>query len=299
MSGPARRGAAAIRKVPKRAGQAGLSLGEILVAIAVLAVASVIALSLHDSARRSVKKGENAAEQQQTVRIAFDRLTTDLRMAGHNANPDGDAARPDEPIEGAFDTAIVIRADFDADDPSASATPEAALATGGAFATVSTGNDEIVTYVLARPDGTSADTLTFFADVGSPRTGVVRRVDIPRVSLAQGDPPYTLYRITLGNSDGSPVRMPLAENVRSLRFSYHGWDGVPMAGPGGADSAGAKAARGVVRRITVELSGLTRDPDPGWEDAEDPDPRTRAYRKFRLAGDVAPRNLGLKGLPDP
>lgn len=288
-----------MREAPERAGQAGLSLAELLVAIAVLAVAGVIALSLHDAARRSVKKGENAAEQQQTVRIAFDRLTADLRAAGLNANPDGDAARPDEPIEGAFDTAIVIRADFDAGDPSASATPEAALATGGAFATVSTGNDEIVTYVLARPDGTSAETLTFFADVGSPRTGAVRRVDIPRVSLAQGDPPYTLYRITLGNTDGSPVRMPLAENVRSLRFSYHGWDGMPMAGPGGDETAGAKAARGVVRRITVELSGLTRDPDPGWEDAADPDPRTRAYRKFRLAGDVAPRNLGLKGLPDP
>ena len=285
-------------EVRERVGQAGFSLGEMLVAIAVLAVATVIALSLHDAARRSFKKGDNAAEQQQSVRIAFDRLTTDLRMAGHNVNPDGDAARQDEPIEGAFDTAIVIRADFDVDDPSASATPETALATGGAFATVSTGNDEIVTFVLAKPDGTSSDTLTFFADLGSPRTGAVRRVDIPRVSLAQSDPPYTLYCITLGNSDGSPVRMPLADNVRSMGFSYHGWDGTRMAGPGGDETAGAKAARGAVRRITVDLAGLTRDPDPGWVDVGDPDPRTRSYRKFRLAGDVAPRNLGLKGLPD-
>ncbi len=283
---------------PTRRRASGLALSEALVAIAVLAVVVVAALSLHDAARRVLEKGENAAERQQSLRSAFERIAADLRMAGCNVSPDGDLARPDEAIEGAFDTAIAIRADFDAEDPSASGDPETALATGGAFATVSTGNDEIVTYVLASPDGTGPDTLTLHADLDSPRSGVARRVDVSRVTLSQSDPPFTLYRVTLDNADGTPVRMPLAENVLSMRFAYHGQDGARMAGPGGAESAEARAARAAVRRITVDLVGLARDPDPGWSDPADPDPRTRGYRKVHIAGDVMPRNLGLRGLPD-
>ncbi len=267
--------------------------------MAVLALAATAAVSVHDAGRRAYARGGDAAELQQSLRNAFDRLAADLRLAGYNVNPDGDPVRPDEAIEGAFDTAVAIRADFDADDPSAADTPEAALAAGGAFAAVSTGNDEIVTYALARPDGSGPDTIELHADLDSPRSGVPRRVGIARVALAPDEPPYTLYRITLSNGDGSPVRTPVAENVLSLRFVYRGQDGQPLPSPGGAETAEARASRGAVRRITVELVGLARDPDPDWSDTADPDPRTRSHRKFRLAGDVAPRTLGLEGRVDP
>ena len=129
---------------------------------------AVSALVLYDASRKSFKKGENVTEQQQAVRVAFDRLNADLRTAGLNYNPDGDPDRLDEQIEAAYDTAIVVRADFDAEDPAANTTPESDL-DGGAFLAVSTGNDEIVTYALAKPDGSSTGAIAFFADVRDQR----------------------------------------------------------------------------------------------------------------------------------
>jgi prepilin-type N-terminal cleavage/methylation domain-containing protein len=293
----------------------GLTLVEMLVAVAILAIAILIALLLYDAGRKSFKKGENVTEQQQAVRIAFDRLNADLRMAGYNTNPDGAGNRPDEQIEAAFDTAIVIRADFDAEDPALNATPETALATGGAFTSVSTGNDEIVVYALGKPNWSGGQTLTFSADVRqSPRDGVVDTVNIPNVALIQDDPPYTLYRITLNNNVGtwgSPgfiVRTPLVENVRSLTFQYFGQTGGQINSTfdltstaddiGGAETLAGLQARGGIRRVNVALEGLTRDPDLQWLDATDTDPDTRRFRKFELSGDVTPRNLGLKGIRD-
>lgn len=281
-----------------RRNQRGLTLIEVLVAVAILAIAIMISLMLYDAARKSFKKGENAAEQQQAVRIAFDKLNADLRMAGFNYNPDGDATRPDEQIENASDTAVVFRADFDAEDATASTTPETTLATGGAFNTVSTGNDEIVGYVLGKPDGSSSETLTFNADIASPRNGTVSAVSVSNVALTQSTPPYTLYRISLSNANGSVVKTPLVENVRSLLFRYYTQGDVQVAAPGGAETAAAKAARASIRRIEIDLTGLTRDPDLGWQDTTDTNPATRSYRKFQLRGNVAPRNLGMKGIRD-
>lgn len=295
--------------------QRGVTLVEALVAVAVLAIAILVALLLYDASRQSFKRGENATEQQQAVRIAFDRLNADLRMAGYNSNPDGSPARPDEQIEAAFDTAIVIRGDFDAEDPALNTTPESALATGGPFTTVSIGNDEIVVYALGKPNWTGGQTLTFSADVQqSPRDGVVEVVNIPNVALIQNDPPYTLYRITLNNNVGTwgsaafIQRTPLVENVRSMTFRYFGQTGTALNPTfdltttaddiGGAETAAALQNRGSIRRVNVSLEGLTRDPDATWTDATDTNAATQRFRKFTLSGDVTPRNLGLKGIRD-
>ena len=133
----------------RRSAQRGMTLVEILVAVAILAVVMVVVLSIYDLSRKSFKKGENITEQQQAVRIGFDQLVADLRTTGLNYNPDGSKTRPDEQFEAAYDTAVVVRGDFDAEDPVASLTPESTLG-GTTFLAVSTGNDEIYTYVLAR-----------------------------------------------------------------------------------------------------------------------------------------------------
>ncbi len=297
-----------------RLSERGMSLAEALVAVAILAIAVTAGLLLYDAARKSFKKGENVTEQQQAVRISFDKLNADLRMAGFNYNPDGAKTRPDEQIEAAYDTGMVLRADLDAEDSSRNTTPEAALA-GGAFLTVSTGNDEIVTYVLAKPDGSSTETLTFQADVkDSQRDGVVETVSIPNVALIQNDPPYTLYRVTLNNDtstwggSGFIVRTPLVDNVRMMTFRYYNALGNQVNGTfnlastaddiGGSDAATPKTLRGGIRRVEVDLVGLTREPDLGWADASDTNPTTRAYRKFQLKGDITPRNLGMAGIKD-
>jgi len=280
--------------------QRGVSLAEALVAITVLALAMTVALVLHNGARRSFKVGENLAEQQQVVRIAFDKLSRDLGMTGFNQNPDGTKMRPDEAIEAAYDTAVVIRADFDARDPARSSTPETALAAvGGAFPSVSVGNDEIVGYVLAKPDLSSPNTLDFTADVVSvPRDGVVEPVSVGGVALVQDDPPYTLYRITIDDNAATARRVPLVDNVRRLLFTYHDASGVVVAAPGGGEDDTSRNRRARIRRIGIEIEGLTRDRDARWRDRGDSDPDTWDYRKFRLSGDVTPPNLGLYGLKD-
>ena len=298
----------------RAARESGLTLVEILVAITILAIAAIIALTVYDLSRKSFKKGENLTEQQQAVRIAFDRLGADLRMAGYNYNPDGDRTRPDEQIEAAFDTALVLRADFDAEDPTLRETPETDLATGGSFLAVSTGNDEIVAYFLAKPDGSSSDTLSFDADISSPRDGTRETVSIDNVAMVHSDPPYTLYRATLNNdggtfgSDGFVTRTPLIENVYAMNFRYLNQTGVQanaafdLAGTaddiGGDDVTDAISTRAGIRRVIPQVVGLTRDPDLDYVDASDPIVATRKLRKFPLTGDITPRNLGLIGIRD-
>jgi type II secretory pathway pseudopilin PulG len=290
-----------------------MTLLEILIALVIFVVAAIIALTVYDLSRKSFKKGENLTEQQQSVRIAFDRLAADLRMAGFNYNPDGAANRPDEQIEAAFDTAIVIRADFDAEDPTAAATPEDTMI-GTDFLSVSIGNDEIAAYVLAKPDGSSTGSLVFAADISNPRDGSVETVTIPNVAMVQDDPPYTLYRITFNNDDSTFgaasffTRTPLIENVYSMNFRYFDQVGVQQNSTfdlttvvddiGGAETPDPLRERNAIRRFGVDLVGMTADPDPQYFDPDDPITATQRHRKFSLTSDIQPRNIGLIGVKD-
>ena len=106
------------------AGERGLSLVELLVAMTLLALAMVITLTVYDGAKRSYHRGEIATEQQQIGRIALDLIEQDVRLAGLNLFPDGDHDRPDEPIEAAGERYLVVRADFDGNDRIASTCAE-------------------------------------------------------------------------------------------------------------------------------------------------------------------------------
>jgi prepilin-type N-terminal cleavage/methylation domain-containing protein len=292
----------------------GFSLVEMLVASAIFAIVAAVVFIFYTAAQKSYKSGENFSEQQQNTRVAFDRMISDIRLAGFNTNPDGDATRVDEQIEGAWDTAVTIRGDFDFEDASANATPEASLP-GTVYNLVSTGNDEIVTYMLAKPGPVGSDTLTLRVDANRPRTKSVQTVTIPNVVLVQNDPPYTLYRVTLKDVNGvfpsSPqaatnfVYEPVADNIRSMTFQY-----MPDAGStpinantpansaddiGGGDAAAL--TRSTIRKISVNLVGMTPDEDLDYVDASDATATTH-YRKFDLSSDVNPENLGRNGVKD-
>jgi type II secretory pathway pseudopilin PulG len=282
-----------------RAGAAGMSLVELLVAVTILALATLVALRVYDGARRTYDQGDNMVEQQQAVRVGIDRLASAIRMAGFNTNPDGNTDRPDEQIEAAYATAVVLRADYDYHDPVESTLPEDSLAgPGSAFLTVSTGNDEIRAFVLAKPGRSGPDTLSFQADVGqSVRDGGIEDVNIDDVALVQDDPPYTLYRISLDDA-GAPVPVPLIDNVRSLAFRYFDKTGNEIQPVGGVDSPSARARRAAIRRVGVEVEVMTQDPDLRYRDPDDSDPDTQTYRKYRRIEDVTPRNLGMVGIKD-
>jgi prepilin-type N-terminal cleavage/methylation domain-containing protein len=287
----------------RKGSERGMSLIEVLVATAILAVAIVVALTVYDASRKAFSKGENATEQQESVRIAFDLMTSQIRMLGLNANPDGDPARPDEQLEGALDHAVIFRGDFDRMDPVTSQVPETSL-DGGAFRTVSTGNDEIIAYVLSKPDGTGPDTITFKADVKeSQRDGSVEPVAIGNVVLNPTSPPYTLYRVTLNNDPatyGSPgflVRVPVVENVRDLSFIYYSTSGMfKDASSTIPENVVAKETRSGLTRVHVSLVGMTRQQDLNYLDPSDP--ASAHHRKFELKGDVTPRNMRFKGIQD-
>src|SRR5260221_522990 len=265
----------------------GMTMIEVLVATAILVIAVLIALAVYDAARGAFKKGENATVQQESVRIAYDRMVADLRMLGYNSDPDGNVARPDEKLEVALDHAIIFRGDFDADNPAKKNDHEGALA-GGAFDVVTTGNDEVVGYVLSKPDGTGPDTITFKADVDDePRDGVVADVTVNNVVLNPTSPPYTLYKISLNNnvatccSGDFIVRTPVVENVRNMTFQYFDASGAaPIAAPGTTETTAVKALRAGVNKFNVSLIGMTKDPDINYNDTADP--AARNYRKFEL-----------------
>ncbi|MFQ5877322.1 MAG: prepilin-type N-terminal cleavage/methylation domain-containing protein [Acidobacteriota bacterium] len=296
-----------------RQSQAGFTLIEMLVASAIFAIVAAVAFILYSAAQKSYKMGENLTDQQQATRVAFDRMISDLRLAGFNYNPDGDSTRVDEQIEGAWDTAVTVRGDFDFEDPTASTSPETTLA-GTSYEVVSTGNDEIVTYVLSKPGVSGPDTLTLRLDPDKPRARALKTVTIPDVALIQDDPPYTLYRVTLTDVAGafpsSPqassafVYEPVAENIRRLNFRYFDDAGAEL-GPntpaddtddiGGADAS--SVTRSLIRKITVDLVGMTEDEDLDYIDVTDAT-ATSHYRKFELKSDVHAENLGKTGVKD-
>jgi len=291
----------------------GFSLIEMMVASAIFAIAAAVAFILYSAAQKSYKAGENYTDQQQSTRVAFDRMISDIRLAGFNTNPDGDAARVDEQIEGAWDTAVTIRGDFDFEDPTASVTPEASLP-GLNYNVVSTGNDEIVTYILAKPGPVGGDTLTLRVDADRPRARALKTITIPNVVLVQDNPPYTLYRVSLADVNGvfplSPqassnfVYEPVAENIRTMTFLYYD-DAGTLISPNtpansGDDIGGGDAqitARGKVRRVAVSIVGMTSDEDLDYTDPADAT-ATSHFRKFDLQSDVNPENLGKTGVKD-
>ncbi|HEU5179346.1 MAG TPA: prepilin-type N-terminal cleavage/methylation domain-containing protein [Candidatus Polarisedimenticolia bacterium] len=310
----------------------GFSLVEMIVASAIFAIAAAVAFILYNAAQKSFKAGQNFTDQQQNTRAAFERVLSDLRNAGYNYNPDGSKSRPDEQIEAAFDTAVVLRADLDFEDSVLKDAPESSIK--GVFNTVSTGNDEIVAYVLGKPGWTGGSTLGFTADIDNPtrttityqgnnisvgpRDAILEDVRLGNVALVQDSPPYTLYRVTLNNdltnyvSSANPTaaafftRQPVADNIRTMTFHYYD-DGGTQIGTftptdssddiGGATANAALRSR--IRRISVDLVGMTPNPDQSYLDpAEASTSSTAHYRKFQLTSNVTVENMGRSGMQD-
>jgi hypothetical protein len=239
--------------------------------------------------------------------------------------------QPDEQVEYAWSSAITVRGNYNYDAPNDAKHYDHGRETqleSSQFPIVTTGNDEIVTYALVsnKPGAANGDTITFFADVNNggtpsrtayPGGNAERQIDITGVDLSNANPPYTLYRFTLAE-DGSVVRTPLADNIRSMTFSY--WEdqkatiplkdlqAVPVAinppnvgGSGqydpsnaASDSSGTRLVRRKIRAVTVDLVGMNPVPDANFNDGDTVAPN---YRKMALSTTIVPRNLGIRTLP--
>lgn len=310
--------------------QRGFTVAEVLTATAIFAIIFVAALMIYDRSNRVFKQGVEASEVQQNTRIAFDKMVSDVRMAGFDYDRDGlpttanQYQQPDEQIEYANTSALTIRANLNYNS-TAQQGRETALE-NGAFPVVTTGNDEIVTYALASNDSTkNTDTITFYADV-TDGTNAARHafpgvggsaedtVTINNVDLCTGgcsNPPYTLYRITL-KPNGTPNRVALANNIRSLVFNYYsdttgstalaiadaGGGKYDPANPGDATVTGKRAARAQIRSIGVQLIGMNENKDASYTAPGETVASAKNYRQFRLESLVVPRNIGKRGMPE-
>lgn len=234
--------------------------------------------------------------------------------------------QPDEQIEYAWHSAITIRGNFNYDIPDNATLEyyehgrEGVLETPQ-FPVVTTGNDEIVTYVLHsdKPGAANGDSVVFYADVNSggapsrtayPGGNAERAITIDNVDLSNANPPYTLLRVTL-DSEGDVVRTPLADNIRSLNLEYYqdpqgqvqlkDTDGDPIVdvGGNGAFDPGTPSTANHVDRLTrkniravkITLVGMNSAEDRAYNDPSD----TIAphYRKMTLSTTIVPRNLGI------
>ena len=147
---------------------AGVSLADLLVATAILALVGAAAFTLLDEGQRAWAYGIARAETQQSARVALARLATEIRLAGRGV--------------GAFDAlavaapdAIVLQQDLDGDG---------AIAINGERVTW-----QLVGTVLRRDAGAGLQpivngvarlTLTYFDAGGAPTAvpGAVRSVEI-------------------------------------------------------------------------------------------------------------------------
>ncbi len=229
--------------------QRGFTLAEILVTTAIFAIIMIAALAIYDQSNRVFKTSAEAADMQQSTRVGFDKLVSDLRMAGFDYNRGGQpqeswqVAQPDEQIEYAGSTALVFRANFNYNTAASQGNGMEPTYTpvnvGGQsiFPYVTTSNDEIVGYVL-RSSTASANTgsISFYVDDYVPRAAFPSTivpapaganpshpeelVTINNIDTTNANPPYTLYRVSVSDVHNGSIGTPVAENVRSVNFQY-------------------------------------------------------------------------------
>src|SRR5438552_8133772 len=238
-------------------GQQGFTLAEILVTTAIFAIIMLAALAVYDRSNQVFKTGTEAADLQQSTRIGFDKLVSDVRMAGFDYNRGGapqeswQAPQPDEQIEYAGPTAVIFRANFNYNTGAAQgnglelAYTPVNVNSGFIFPYVTTSNSEIVAYVLRSTNAAAnANSISFWVDDFRPRSvfptnlnpapagtnppQIEAQVTINSIDTTNANPPYTLYRVSVadGNCNGTCVvdasrGTPVAENVRSLNFQYY------------------------------------------------------------------------------
>lgn len=290
----------------------GMSATEVLVATTIFSVLLLAAFTLYQVASRaySYVGTDGMIMQQQNARFAMDRITRTVRYAGVNVNPLGSPASTDEQLEGAWDSAIFVRGDFDA-------SRESELEDNH-FPIVMTGNDEIVGYVLRKREAAAnVHTIVVKADLTSPAPphrdqdwneagGLALNEETVAIHVAAVDladqtaPPYQLIRVTF-NKQGSPLMEVVADNIFRLQFRYLDTNGneIASATHGSGDDRTQRAMRAAVRQIEVRLIGMStrRDPSPFEERDYTPaeDAATRGHRKFDFETLVRPPNLGLSG----
>lgn len=97
--------------------------------------------------------------------------------------------------------------------------------------------------------------------------------------------PFTLYRMTVRPDGTGMTRQPVIDDIQRLRFTYQDRDGTAIPPAGGAETPGARAARGDIAAVGIELTVSLRACPAGGS--------------YPLQTLVRPRNSGLLGTVEP
>jgi len=318
------------RKVTNRS-RAGFSLAEVAVATAVFSMVVLAAFQLYDQSQKLYVLGEAATDQQQSTRIGFEQMMSDLRLTGFDVNRDSQNIVIDEKIEGVWNRAIAVRANFNYNQPDIANVRvdrgrEVSLelpvsTTNPTPRAVTTGNGEIIVYALKSADSTqNSDSLTVNVDIGTPRRGVLSAVTLSGVELSGTHPPYNLIKTQIGAGGAFDPPVILASNIRDLVFTYTtnmsdqplttanvtalnnklDTTNVTMTIVGTSYTLPANQFRSSVRTIKVALTGASAIPDWKYVDKAETlpasDPSKMLYkRKFILSADATPRGMTVDG----
>lgn len=353
--------------------QRGFTLSEILVTTAIFAIIMIAALAVYDQSNKVFKGSTEAADMQQSTRIGFDKLVSDVRMAGFDYNRGGiptnswEAMQPDEQIEYAGTSVIAFRSNFNYNTQLTagnglenSITPKNTDAKN-IFPYVTTNNNEIVIYALRSTDASkNTEKISFYVDDYTPRSvfpstispgpaaGVTSKKEhllvlgpatcgTCGIDTTNANPPYTLYRVTVADVKAGLMGTPVAENIRSLNFTYYSdatgktlltnpdgtaidtvrnADGTTFTtantgaiggdGQYDPDSVGTttnfddRNMRGFIGAIKIDLVGMNATPDiQGYSNPTETISAIKQYRQYSLSSLIVPRNLGKTGFPEP
>ncbi len=259
---------------PGWGGARGFVAAEMIVGVGLALGVILGALSLARSTLILGNEVSERSEQSAAACWALDRMAGELARAGLGFGRD--PACPDEAVELLTETAIVFRADLDADEPGAREVPEALLT--GHFPIVSTANDEVVAYLLRTGTRGGQERALFEADLDAPgrvrladgtpvarRDGLVEEIDAgPLAGPTETGPSAggrlgTLYRVTFvhdarrAGTGRFRVAQPLLDRVRAFRVRAVDEIGHTLSPCGGADTPGARRCRARIRRIVLEL----------------------------------------------
>src|SRR5262249_29691348 len=106
------------------------------------------------------------------------------------------------------------------------------------------------------------------------------------------------YRYIVAPNSTTTIKQPVADNIKSMSFTYYDGSGNVLTAVGGADDPNSIAGRAKVSKVGINVVGMTEDPDLAYIDPTAPNLLTRHYRKFTLQTGVTPRNMGMKGVVD-
>jgi len=245
--------------------QAGFSLTELLVTLAVLGLIMGAVFTVQLAGNSAFTAGSDLAESQQTARTAM-LIDEDLRLVGYGyllSTP-------------AIVAASATSVSFWADLVNASTFLTADLAAGGTTLTVATSAGLSVGDTIYLVNGKTEATLTINAvpDTTSVRTAAGVGADFPRGAMV-GRARRITYTWVVGiltrdGGDGAGAQT-LATGVQSLQLGYFDVNDAPIA------AANLAANLGNIRRVTIAVTAQSASPGHA--------------RAFNISSNIRPRNL--------